>query len=139
VSVVDRVNDLPVWSGGPRLENPSLERPPTRYLLASVGVWAFVMASVFADLYTTAYGLEMGARETNDVAVVVLEGYGLYGLAILQAAMTGVVAALAALVYALGDPYRSSLWLPVLAASVWLGAGLWNGYQISTASLTLFL
>jgi len=138
VSVADRVNDLPVWSDGLGLENPSLERPPTRYLLASVGVWAFVMASVFADLYTTAYGLEMGARETNDVAVLVLEGYGLHGLAVLQAAMTGVVAALAVLVYALGDPYRSSLWLPVLAASVWLGAGVWNAYQIGIVEIPGF-
>ncbi|WP_254810639.1 hypothetical protein [Natronosalvus amylolyticus] len=127
---VETVNDLPIWSDGPRLETPTLERPGTRYVLAGAGVWAFVLASVFADLYTTAYGLEMGARETNDVAVMVLEGYGLYGLAVLKAAITGVVAALSVALYAVGDPYRSSLWMPMLAGLLWLAAGLWNAYQI---------
>ena len=130
---VERVNDLPIWSDGPRLETPTLERPGTRYVLAAAGVWAFVLASVFADRYTTAYGLEMGAREVNPVGNAILAWLGPHWMAIPKAIVIGLTAVASTTLYATGDPYRSSLWIPGLVGGLWMAAAAWNTLQIMGA------
>lgn len=47
-------------------------------------LWAVMIFLMAADLALTAYGLHLGLRELNPVAVYALERAGLYGLGILK-------------------------------------------------------
>lgn len=54
--------------------------PPTDGWAVTPLVWALALVATAGDLLTTSYGLHVGMREGNSVALAALEAFGLPGL-----------------------------------------------------------
>jgi hypothetical protein len=52
--------------------------------------WALAVCFLFLDLVTTWYGLQLGLRESNQVALMVLSQYGYLGLASVKGIALGI-------------------------------------------------
>lgn len=53
-------------------------------------IWALAVSFLFLDLVTTWYGLQLGLRESNQVALMVLSQYGYVGLASVKGIALGI-------------------------------------------------
>lgn len=111
-----------------------LETPAAKSALGTLA-WVFLFLAAFADLFTTAYGLGMGARETNPFVRQLLTENGIAAAGILKLIVIGVIAVGSITVYAAERHFRTAspvwwLYYPALAAPIWMGAASWNALQI---------
>lgn len=90
-------------------------------------LWVLVAASVVADVGTTFVGLHLGLAESNPVARVAIDGYGLLGMVALKAVAVAVGLACRS---ALPVAYRPIV--PAGLATPWVLAACINLYVIST-------
>ncbi|WP_440767552.1 DUF5658 family protein [Natronorubrum sp. DTA7] len=114
------------------------ETPAARSVLGTLA-WALLVLAAFADVFTTVYGLGMGARETNPVGRYLFFGHGIGAAAAFKLIVIGVVAAGSVGVYALERRYVTGppvwwLYYPALVAPIWMGAAAWNAMQLAGVS-----
>lgn len=84
-------------------------------------IWVLAVCFLFLDLLTTWYGLQLGLRESNQVAVMVLSQYGYLGLA----SVKGVALGIAFVGWSI-LPASSRIVAPICLAVPW---GLASGYN----------
>ena len=110
---------------------------PTVALLAVLATlaWVFVVLAAVADLLTTAYGLEIGAREANPAGRYLILEYGFHAAGLLKLVAIAITAVASVGIYAFERRYRAGtpvwwIYYPALVAPIWMGAAAWTLYQV---------
>lgn len=84
-------------------------------------IWALAVCFLFLDLVTTWYGLQLGLRESNQVAMMTLSQYGYLGLASIKGIAMGIAFVGWSIL-----PVSSRIVAPLCLAVPW---GLASGYN----------
>ncbi|APX98637.1 DUF5658 family protein [Natronorubrum daqingense] len=136
MSVRDGSRTRLTWPAiGTDRETPLLETAVARAVIATLA-WAFLVLAAFADVFTTVYGLGIGAHETNPVGRMLFFDHGIAAAAAFKLAVIGLVAGASVAIYGLERRYLSGppvwwLYYPALVATIWMGAAAWNALLLA--------
>lgn len=90
-------------------------------------LWVVALGVLVLDLATTAYGLELGLRESNPVALALLERYGYWGFV----ALKGFAVAVGAVGWWV-VPRDYQYVVPLCLAGPWAAGGVVNALLIAS-------